>query len=959
MKRPILVFFATLAVCLCASIHAHAADRFWTNPAGGNYTTPGNWLGNNTAGPGDAAIFQLGSPAGYTVTLAGPHQVNQLDVRDDRVTLNLGGATYDVTTETRIGWLAGQTGRVTVRNGTLQSGPMLVGFDFGSDGELLLSGSDAHLLLTDNLYLSAWGGTGQLSLLNGATAETTWSYIANNEYGIASAFVLGAGSSWTVGSGVLAVGNYGYGGLTVADGGFVDVAANWAIVGWAAGSTGHATVTGPGSVFQSEGALVVGADGQGDLLVSDGARVATTNNWGLIGNQATGVGRATITGSGSKWEINGELRVGSYGRGELTISDGGIVNVATWGNIAAEVNSTGRVDVTGPNSHLQISHGTIVGNGGAGELHILDGGRVTSPFEALIGELPSAVGTARVEGAASRWDIGGFLVLGRFGGIGNLRVGQGGRVDVGGETHVEHGVIDLAGGELATAFLRLNNDSVLQGYGAIIGPMDAGADTRIVAAGGKLTVGDASTGWGFAQYGTIDVQSDATLELLDSDPAFLGPSTTLENGVLIARNGIGAISGGNSLAGYGVVIADPILGFAMNINSPTGRVNLSTPIEVGSNTARVYSFGIADLGTETTIAGGRILAPSGVRLGQDDVLAGGGTVMGNVRLENGILHAATGESLGISGTITGYGILVGAVDWVSIGAPTGSVHLTGDLDVGGQTAYVHSIGAARLGLHTTLAGGTISAPAGLIVAEEHRIAGEGDIVSDVVLAGGAIGGSGTLHVFGTLSGHGLLYGTVLASVALPSSDSIAIKGPQWDIGADEVTAFSQAVLRLPERTTIAGGVLRSAAGFLLTDDSRLEGSGTVNGPVSATLGSKITATGPITLGDATSSIGVTIDGHLDVRGNLVALRDANQAVLGALTTLGAGATPGTLNAVAGLVVGFGRNVQGYGTVSTPNVASVPLVNNGAIRGNSPAQPVTLSGYVKGVGTLENVLVTGT
>ena len=69
--------------------------------------------------------------------------------------------------------------------------------------------------------------------------------------------------------------------------------------------------------------------------------------------------------------------------------------------------------------------------------------------------------------------------------------------------------------------------------------------------------------------------------------------------------------------------------------------------------------------------------------------------------------------------------------------------------------------------------------------------------------------------------------------------------------------------------------------------------------------------------------------------------------------------PGTLNAANGLTLDFGGNVTGFGTVSTPNVLAKPLINNGHVTGTSAAQRITLPGYVKGVGTFDNVNFTGT
>jgi hypothetical protein len=56
---------------------------------------------------------------------------------------------------------------------------------------------------------------------------------------------------------------------------------------------------------------------------------------------------------------------------------------------------------------------------------------------------------------------------------------------------------------------------------------------------------------------------------------------------------------------------------------------------------------------------------------------------------------------------------------------------------------------------------------------------------------------------------------------------------------------------------------------------------------------------------------------------------------------------------------FGANITGFGTVSTPNLIAKPLINSGHISGDSASQKITLPGYVKGVGTFNNVSFTGT
>ena len=107
--------------------------------------------------------------------------------------------------------------------------------------------------------------------------------------------------------------------------------------------------------------------------------------------------------------------------------------------------------------------------------------------------------------------------------------------------------------------------------------------------------------------------------------------------------------------------------------------------------------------------------------------------------------------------------------------------------------------------------------------------------------------------------------------------------------------------------------------------------------------------------------GFSTQGTLAVGANSVSVLDANDAVFdsSSLVTIGSGATAGSLTSANGLTLDFGGNITGFGTVSTPNNSSKPLINNGHISGSSAAAQITLPGYVKGVGTFDQVAFTGT
>jgi hypothetical protein len=181
---------------------------------------------------------------------------------------------------------------------------------------------------------------------------------------------------------------------------------------------------------------------------------------------------------------------------------------------------------------------------------------------------------------------------------------------------------------------------------------------------------------------------------------------------------------------------------------------------------------------------------------------------------------------------------------------------------------------------------------------------------------------------------------------------------QLSIGAHSVTLDSKGFASLGVLTELEGGTLTALNGIAIGSGENLVGSGEVVAPVAAGFGSVIEATGNLGLGDDTALDGFHSDGVLIVADNTVTLYDANQAVLGSLTQLGAAGVDGTLVVANGLVVEFGKNISGRGVINTPDDELIPLINNGAIIGESPGA-IELTGYVKGVGTLENVAVSGT
>ncbi len=178
-------------------------------------------------------------------------------------------------------------------------------------------------------------------------------------------------------------------------------------------------------------------------------------------------------------------------------------------------------------------------------------------------------------------------------------------------------------------------------------------------------------------------------------------------------------------------------------------------------------------------------------------------------------------------------------------------------------------------------------------------------------------------------------------------------------------------LAIEENATISAAAPVILTGGTLAANSLTMGSGShltssqssqVMGAVSAQAGSLIDVIGgDLTIGDATNTNGFYSNGTIHVGSNHVTLADADGAVLdaSAQVTLGGGANPGVLSAASGLVLNAGGSIVGHGTIDTLNNVTTPLVNNSALNGNSMTQPLTLSGYVTGAGSLDNVRLTGT
>jgi T5SS/PEP-CTERM-associated repeat protein len=308
----------------------------------------------------------------------------------------------------------------------------------GAYGQLVADGATTVLdgttnLVEGDLTVGTNGALTTLILTNGAVVSNQLGYVGLSASAASNAvLVTGAGSLWT-NSTRLTIGDAAaYNSLTVRDGG--TVFSPTGIIGNQSGSEGNwATVSDPGSYWQNS-LLAVGSNGAGSRLsVLNGGTVVSIS--GYMGRgQGSSNNSVLVSGTGSLWSNWGSIRIGEAGAwNTLTVSNGGTLTngggafngdvfIGYW-----ESSHSNSVTVTGSGSRWDLLGLLRVGRAGGGNTFLVsDGGTVVSS-NIFIG---SGSGSNRVSvtGAGSTWETGTVTVGSGTNGENRLVVSDGARV---------------------------------------------------------------------------------------------------------------------------------------------------------------------------------------------------------------------------------------------------------------------------------------------------------------------------------------------------------------------------------------------------------------------------------------------------------------------------------------------------------------------------------------------------
>ncbi|WP_158285799.1 autotransporter outer membrane beta-barrel domain-containing protein [Pseudohoeflea suaedae] len=318
--------------------------------------------------------------------------------------------------------------------------------------------------------------------------------------------------------------------LTIANGG--ELESYYGYIGLIAGSKGTVTVSRGGS-WNADGAIYVGAYGEGTLNISSGGFVESYQDF-VIGYGEVSTGTVTVSGKDSRLIARNDINVGSYGEGTLNVLNGGYVRTDDDIFVSNNIAGTGTVTVSGKGSELYAADTVVVGNYGEGTLEVLNGGDVYANRGIYLGFYSGSNGTITVSGKGSQLGSDGGLFVGASG-EGRLNVLDGGTVNA--------AVVDVGGQGGAYGLVTISGRGSTVNTGLFAVGL-SGDGTLNVLNGGSVSAGDLKIGYIQGSYGAVAISGRG--------------SKVVANNVFSGYNGEGALTVSNSgvvEAGDGFVIA--------------------------------------------------------------------------------------------------------------------------------------------------------------------------------------------------------------------------------------------------------------------------------------------------------------------------------------------------------------------------------------------------------------------
>ncbi len=736
----------------------------------------------------------------------------------------------------------GTTGTGTLTLGiqsSLAAPEVLLGEQYGSSGTVNLTDADARLTPVGNLIVG-FAGTGNLNILSGQ-ASSAQAFIGMNYGGQGTVLIDGAASKLAV-SGNLEVGRAGTGTLTVQNGGLLSSVDSF--IGRSLGGDGLVVLKGTGSSWASSGNLTVGDTGVGSVRVEAGAKLNSVG--ATLGNQAGSAGLAKVTGAQASWTATGKLQIGNQGEGFLSVEQGGLLSTtgANLGTVGDAGTSTALV--TGSGSRWQSAGDLRVDSG---TLTLAEGG-VINADKVNFGETSGSAALVNLSGTGTALNVTGQFVIGSSTGTGTVTLGTGATLNAAGQLLIwKGGVLNLDGGTLNAGW-TINQGQVNWNSGTVnfLGAATTGngllahstglgmvninvADTLQILSGDDLSLnGGQANALGLAVAGDLAIGSFSQLSV-GAAGGLVSGSLQLAGGTI---SSVGRLESSGLVSGYGV-----IAGTGGFVNS--GLLRQGDGAFVLSNTGTNLNTGTwemqagrsltlnADLNNGGTLAlnGGNVVG-AGVLVNQAD-----GTISGSGRIASGFFNQGSlvvdAGRLQIDPSFTNRGqILLGSNAATLAGGQVGNHGLIQGLGkITSNISNVDPIGVIEAQGGTLTLSGLIVSPNGGILAAGTGAKllisqGLASNAGKVQLAGGTLDNNGrTLsnEVAGIISGYGTLRGGLLTNNGrvLLSGGTSAVYTPIVSTNASQIVASGNSNTTFYATVDVQSGAeLRVSTGSVAT-----------------------------------------------------------------------------------------------------------------------------------------------
>ncbi|MFN0152174.1 MAG: hypothetical protein ACKVU1_15840 [bacterium] len=861
------VLVAAAALLLIAAAVAGAASfaaLTWNNAAGGTASTAANWTPNQVPTSADDLTFNIANT--YGVTFNSSTTASRTHTYRAGTVSVTASSPHTVSNGITVGSLSGDVATTTHASGLITSNAaVIVGNASGATGTLTVNGGTTDLVLATTAGDLTVGnnGAGTLNVTNFGLVQVADRFQSGSgSTGTANLTVSGGNSlpllrsTFDVDGTTLAssLGGAGDATMNVSNGGLASFAGSLNVAQGAASSS--SLTIGGLDVFQAT--VTVGAD----LGIARNSAASSAGGFGVVTVNDEGV-----------LDVGGTMNIGNDpdgGTGFLVLNAGGDI---TTGSLA--VGAAGELDLNG--GTLGIDGGTftytnptisfLVGGPANPTVRLLNGADATLQSGALGraatvgGGIGTNPGLLEVLSGSSLVATSGDIILGETGAQGRLEVGNDGSA------------ITMAAGE--EIVVGLNGNGFLG-----------------VRALSNATLGEVSVAKNTGSQGTVIVETFATMSATN---AYVGGSATANGGegtLWVNASGAMTVDGFLRIRPSGDLI---VSNATLTAGSITAEAGSEVTIDNGVVNAGVFSVQ-ADVDASGDIDAFVVIAIPSARIAANgDLTMGGGGFSNSGVLDCGP-HTVTilDNSISDINTVRLNGGRLVVPDGARV-SPTDSLYGTGAVDSDVENN-----------------GRIVSTGTGLTF--EGIVSGDGQGFSGPVVNfanGGGFTGDGQIEV--SINADPTSIFTLTGGLVLgdnPVGNEIAIDGA-INVGAHTLNILDVDDAELGGVTTLDGGVIFTTD-MLLRGNGAIEGRGTVNTNFVGQSDTRITPTGPLSIGNSTAIEGFKTAGRIEVGTHTLTIQTDDQARLGRSTTLAGGTLAHTGNGY--FVIETGDTISGFGTV---------------------------------------------